>query len=95
MIIVTDELVAEFEQIFDGAISDRSDAEILELAAQVRDKLDFDIFQFITPAPFSYWYDAIVFVVQLDELIARLTRNQPTDSADLADTQADALGTLW
>ena len=93
MIIVTDAIVGEFEQLFDGAISDKSDNELLTLAEQVREKLDFDIFQFITPAPFADWRDAMVFVAQIDELINRLTRN--TDARDLADTQADALGVLF
>ena len=89
MIIVTDAIVGEFEQLFDGAISDKSDSELLALAKQVREKLDFDIFQFITPAPFSGWVSASTFLGKLDALIEHIARN--TDAAD----QADALGTLW
>ena len=95
MIIVTDELVAEFEQVFDGAISDKSDAELLALADQVRTKLEFDILQEIIPAPFTNWHETLAFLAGLAWWLAGLTLNQPSDAHDLADTQADALGTLW
>ena len=93
MIIVTDAIVGEFEQLFDGAISDKSDNELLTLAEQVREKLDFDIFQFITPAPFSGWVSASTFLGKLDALIEHIARN--TDARDLADTLADARGVLF
>ena len=93
MIIVTESIIDELEQIFVGAISDKSDAEILALAENVREMLDFDLIQENVPAPFSGWDEAMVFVYQLDELIDRLDRN--SDSRDLADTQADSLSVLF
>lgn len=91
MIIVTDELVGEFEQLFEGAMTYQSDDEILKIANDVREKLDFDLAQEQTPAPFKSFSDAIEFVEQLDDLIKYYGKEKASDFSDWCNTQNDSL----
>jgi hypothetical protein len=47
-------------------------SELLDMMSQVREKLDFDLRQEITPAPFEDYIEALTYITELDAARDRL-----------------------